>query len=285
MAFHDVQYLNLVKELLVAGAPKGDRTGTGTLSSFGHRMEFDLSDNSVPVLTTKLMRWNSMMHEVVWYFSGSTNIKYLVDNGVNIWSNWADALGDLGPLYGHQLRNFNGFDQLKYIIDEMSTHPDSRRAVVSYWDPNLLPTDLSNPSANPAMGRQALAPCHAFWQVYSKEIEADELGRTRQLSLQLYQRSADVFLGVPFNIAQYSIILHLLCAHLNMAPGKFVWVGGDTHIYSNHRDQLYKQLARAPFESPSINISSSFDIMNLQFDNVTLSEYQTHGPLAGKVAV
>lgn len=285
-SYHDVTYLNLVQQVLQNGHVKKDRTGTGTYSVFGSQMSFDVSDGSIPLLTTKLMRWNSIMHEIVWYFSGDTNVKYLTDNGVGIWANWADSNGDLGPLYGHQLRNFNGFDQLQYVIDELAMNPDSRRAVVSYWDPNLLPTDLANPSANPALGKQALAPCHAFWQVWTREIDADHLGRTRQLSLKLYQRSADVFLGVPFNISQYSIILHLLCHQLNMAPGTFIWTGGDVHVYSNHVDQIHMQLTRTPHASPSISISDQLtDITKLTFDDVTLMDYKSHSPLTGKVAV
>lgn len=287
MNSHDNTYLNLARSVLDANNQKSNRTNTGTLATFGERMVFDVSDGTVPILTTKKMNPTTMIHELVWYFSGDTNIKYLQDNGVVIWNNWADDNGDLGPLYGRQLRNFNGCDQLQMVLNSLSTDPDSRRMVVSYWDPNLLPIDLAFPENNPKLGRQALAPCHLLWQVATRVIPEDELGRTRQLDLQLYQRSADIFLGVPFNIAQYSMILHLLCHQTNMAPGKFIWVGGDVHVYANHIEQVKLQLTRDPRPSPTIEINPQLtDITKLTVNDIKIRGYDNPHPfISAPVAV
>lgn len=282
MAKHDIPYLQLANTVITRGACKADRTGTGTISYFGTDLRFDLSDGTIPLLTTKKMHWPSIMHEILWYFSGSTNVKYLQDNGVRIWNEWCDENGDLGPLYGKMLRDWDGVDQLAEIVHLLKEDPDSRRMVVSYWNPTVLPDPNVAPSANPAIGNQALAPCHYTWQVYTKVMDN---GR-RQLSLKLTQRSVDVFLGCPYNIAQYSIILHVLCNIVDMDPGEFIWSGGDTHIYTNHVEQIRTQLTREPFESPRINIRRKLQsVDDLTFDDVELVGYQSHGILRGKVAV
>lgn len=282
MAKHDIQYLELIKTILDYGTEKNDRTGTGTISYFGTDLRFDLSDGTIPLLTTKKMHWPSIMHEIVWYISGSTNIKYLQDHKVRIWNEWADSNGELGPLYGKMMRDWDGVDQLAEVISLLQTDPDSRRMVVSYWNPTVLPDTSVAPKDNPALGNQALAPCHYTWQVYTVQKED---GR-RKLSLKLTQRSVDSFLGCPYNIAQYSILLHVLCNIVDMDPGEFIWSGGDTHIYSNHRDQVQEQLTRDPYDSPRIRITRKLQtIDDLSFNDVELLDYTSHPAITGKVAI
>lgn len=279
---HDLQYLNLLNTVLALGSHKGDRTGTGTISYFGTDLRFDVSDGSIPLLTTKKMHWPSIMHEILWYISGSTNIKYLQDNKVRIWNEWATADGELGPLYGKMMRDWGGVDQLAEVIDLLKNDPDSRRMVVSYWDPTVLPDPSIAPKDNPVLGNQALAPCHYTWQVYTT---LSKTGR-RKMSLKLTQRSVDSFLGCPYNIAQYSILLHVLCNIVDMDPGDFIWSGGDTHIYSNHMDQIQEQLSREPFDSPKIRITRKLQsIDDLAFGDVELMDYTSHPTISGKVAI
>lgn len=280
---HDAQYHALLHHVLDNGILKDDRTGTGTISVFGTELRFDVSDGSIPLLTTKKMHIPSIIHEMVWYFSGSTNIQYLLDNKVRIWNEWANDEGELGPLYGKMMRDWDGVDQLAFILNELRTNPDSRRMVVSYWDPRVLPNSDMSPEDNATAGKQALAPCHYTWQVYTTETEN---GR-RQLSLKMTQRSMDVFLGCPFNIAQYSIILHLLCHMTDMDPGEFILSAGDTHIYNNHIDQVTTQIANYPLSQlpPKLQINgelNSFD--DFTYDSVSIVGYQSCGPIAAKVA-
>lgn len=281
MAFHDTQYLSLGKKILDDGTKKQNRTGIPTTSIFGTELRFDLRDGTIPLLTTKKMHWPSIVHELLWYFSGSTNVKYLQDNGVRIWNEWANAEGDLGPLYGKMLRDWDGIDQLQDLINTMKTDPDSRRMVVSYWNPSVLPDSSIPPKDNPSKGLQALAPCHFTWQVYTFVEDG-----VRRASLKLTQRSADYFLGVPYNISQYSIILRILCHLTGMQPGEFIWSGGDTHIYENHEEQLITQLGREPFESPILTISENVTSVDaIAFGDLTLSDFQSHAQLKGAVAV
>lgn len=282
--FFDVQYLELLDHVLTDGHRKQDRTGTGTISKFGAEMVFDLSDWSIPLLTTKRMHLPSVIHELIWYFSGSTNIQYLLDNNVRIWNEWADSNGDLGPLYGKKMRDWDGVDQLQMVLDTLRTDPDSRRMVVSYWDPTVLPLVGSSPSDNPVNGRQALAPCHYTWQVYTHINPKGE----RVLSLKMVQRSVDLFLGCPFNIAQYSIIMLMLCHMTGMKPGEFIWSGGDVHIYTNHVEQVETQLSRNPwdFPSPKVRFNRPFtSFEDFKYDDIEIVNYQSHARIPAPVAV
>lgn len=292
MSFHDEQYLDLVKKILINGTFKSNRTKINTYSIFGHQMRFNLSDNTIPLLTTKKMHWPSIIHELLWYISGSTNNNDLEKHNVRIWREWADEqTGELGPLYGYQLRKWSGkIDQLQNVIDLLINNPDSRRMVVSYWNPELLPDESLPPKENVKKGKQALAPCHYTWQIYTKELSFEEQIRwpdkKRKASLMLTQRSADVFLGVPFNISQYSILLHMLCHLTNMVPDEFIWSGGDVHIYENHLAQIHTQLNRKPFPSPKLKFARKIHHINdFTYDDFILENYQHHEPLKGTVAV
>ena len=222
-------YLDLLQLLLDAGTAKGDRTGTGTLSRFGHQIRFDLNEG-FPLVTTKKVHLKSVVHELLWFIQGNTNTQYLRDNGVSIWDEWATEGGDLGPLYGAQWRSWptpdgGAIDQLTEVIESIKVRPDSRRLLVSAWNPSLLPDESQSPQDNVRSGRMALAPCHTLFQFYVAD---------NQLSCQLYQRSADVFLGVPFNIASYALLTHLVADQCSLAAGDFIWTGGDVHVYQNH---------------------------------------------------
>lgn len=281
---HDSVYLALLEQVLDVGVSKGDRTGTGTRSLFGATMRFDCSDWSIPLLTTKKMHIPSIIHELVWYFSGSTSIQYLLDNNVRIWNEWADDSNELGPLYGKKMRDWGGVDQLQMILDTLRTDPDSRRMVVSYWDPTVLPDPNIAPRDNPSHGKQALAPCHYTWQVYTKVNNDGQ----RVLSLMMTQRSVDVFLGCPFNIAQYAIIMLLLCHMTGMQPGEFIWSGGDVHLYNNHVEQAREQLTRdvLMYKSPTVSFNhefSSFD--DFKYDTINIVGYESHPRIAAPVAV
>ena len=244
------QYHDLVKHVLTNGNQKGDRTGTGTKSVFGYQMRFDLSEG-FPMVTTKKLHLKSIIYELLWFLKGDTNIKYLTDNGVRIWNDWADENGDLGPVYGHQWRNWNNddIDQIKEIVDTLKTNPNSRRMLVSAWNPSVLPDTSKSFSENVANGKAALPPCHAFFQFYVAD---------GKLSCQLYQRSADLGLGSPFNIASYSLLTHILARECNLAVGDFVYTIGDAHIYFDHIEPLREQLTRSPYDSPILEINPSF---------------------------
>ncbi|MGZ8924442.1 MAG: thymidylate synthase [Nitrososphaeraceae archaeon] len=289
--YHDYQYLNLMRKVLDTGVLSDNRTGIKTIGIFADQMRFDLSDGTIPLLTTKSMHWSSVMHELFWYISGSTNNNDLEKNKVSIWSEWADEDGNLGPLYGHQLRNWNNqIDQLQTIVDTLIKNPLSRRMVVSYWDPTLLPDENIPLQANAKIGKQNLAPCHYTWQVYTKQIPSDKQelypDKQRSISLLLTQRSADFFLGVPYNISQYSILLHMLAHITNMIPGEFIWSGGDIHIYENHLDVCNKQLTRSPYPSPTIKFARNItNINDFVFEDIMLENYQSHPILKGRVAV
>lgn len=272
------QYLDLVRHVMDFGNEKNDRTGTGTKSVFGYQMRFDLSEG-FPMVTTKKLHLKSIIHELLWFLNGDTNIKYLQDNGVRIWNEWADEKGDLGPVYGHQWRNWNSeeIDQISDIIRTLKTNPDSRRMLVSAWNPSVLP-DTSRPfSENVAKGKAALPPCHAFFQFYVAD---------GKLSCQLYQRSADIFLGVPFNIASYALFTMMMAQVCELEAGHFIHTFGDAHIYSNHLDQLNLQLSREPRPLPKILLNPEVkDIFGFKFDDFTLVDYDPHPHIKGSVAI
>ena len=262
------QYHDLCKKVLAEGAFKEDRTGTGTKSIFGYQMRFDLSEG-FPLVTTKKLHLKSIIYELLWFLKGDTNIKYLTDNGVRIWNEWADKNGDLGPVYGHQWRSWgkpNGevVDQIKVAIDQIKNNPDSRRIIVSAWNVGEL-------------DQMALAPCHAFFQFYVND---------GKLSLQLYQRSADIFLGVPFNIASYALLQMIVAQVCELKVGDFVHTFGDAHIYKNHFDQVELQLTREPFPLPTMKINPNVkDIFDFTYEDFELENYQAHPHIKGIVAV
>ncbi len=272
------QYLDLVRHVLENGNEKGDRTGTGTKSVFGYQMRFDLSEG-FPMVTTKKLHLKSIVHELLWFLKGDTNIQYLQENGVRIWNEWADANGDLGPVYGYQWRNWNGdeIDQIADIVTTLKNNPNSRRMLVSAWNPSVLPDTTKSFSDNVANGKAALPPCHAFFQFYVAD---------GKLSCQLYQRSADIFLGVPFNIASYALFTMMMAQVCGYAPGEFIHTFGDAHIYNNHLEQLKLQLSRTPKKLPTIKINPAVkDIFGFVFDDFVLEDYDPHPHIKGAVAV
>jgi len=299
------QYLDLMKHIRDEGVKKEDRTGTGTVSVFGYQMRFDLEDN-FPLLTTKKVNLDSIIHELLWFISGNTNISYLVKNGVNIWNDWpyqsylkqthqekdypmhskewkdkmkefieqikndddfAKVYGDLGPVYGRQWRDFEGVDQLNQVVEDIKSSPDSRRLIVSAWNPKDIPI----------MVKSGLPPCHTLFQFYVSE------GR---LSCQLYQRSADVFLGVPYNIASYAILTMMIAQATGLKPGEFIHTLGDAHLYNNHLEQVEEQLARVPFPCPKLSINKDKDtIFNFSISDFELIDYQAHPNIPAPIAI
>jgi len=261
-------YLDLVQDILDHGVRKADRTGTGTLSVFGRQLRFDLAQG-FPLITTKKLYLRAIIHELLWFLRGDTNIAYLRDNKVTIWDEWADADGDLGPVYGKQWRAWEGadgrtIDQIRWVVEEIRRNPDSRRLVVSAWNVGELE-------------RMALMPCHALFQFHVAQ------GR---LSCQLYQRSADVFLGVPFNIASYALLTHLIAQVCDLDPGDFVHTFGDAHIYLNHLDQVNEQLTRTPLPLPRLQLNPLVrSLFDFGFDDIRIEGYQSHAPIKGAVAV
>jgi thymidylate synthase len=272
------QYLDLVNHVLEHGNEKGDRTGTGTKSVFGYQMRFDLS-KGFPMVTTKKLHLKSIVYELLWFLKGDTNIDYLTQNGVRIWNEWADENGNLGPVYGHQWRNWNSddIDQIKSIVKTLKTNPNSRRMLVSAWNPSVLPDTSKSFSENVSNGKAALPPCHAFFQFYVHE---------GKLSCQLYQRSADIFLGVPFNIASYSLFTMMMAQVCGYKPGDFVHTFGDAHIYNNHIEQLELQRSREPKPLPKMILNPEVDdIFKFKFEDFKLTDYDHHPHIKGKVAV
>ncbi len=271
-------YLDLVKHVLKNGNEKSDRTGTGTKSVFGYQMRFDLNEG-FPMLTTKKLHLKSIVHELLWFLKGETNIEYLQENGVRIWNQWADEHGDLGPVYGQQWRNWNNqnIDQITEIVNTLKNNPDSRRMLVSAWNPGVLPDTSKSFGENVANGKAALPPCHAFFQFYVAD---------GKLSCQLYQRSADIFLGVPFNIASYALLTMMMAQVCGFEPGDFIHTFGDAHIYNNHMEQLKLQLEREPRKLPIMHINPEVtDIFGFKFDDFSLENYDPYPPIKGKVAV
>ena len=272
------QYIDLVNHVLDNGFKKSDRTGTGTISVFGYQMRFDLNEG-FPMVTTKKLHLKSIIYELLWFLKGDTNINYLTENGVRIWNEWANENGDLGPVYGHQWRNWNDdeIDQIKDIIKTLKTNPDSRRMLVSAWNPSVLPDTSKSFSENVANGKAALPPCHAFFQFYVAD---------GKLSCQLYQRSADVFLGVPFNIASYALFTMMMAQVCGLGYGEFVHTFGDAHIYSNHLEQLKLQTSRTPKPLPKMILNPKVkDIFDFKFEDFILENYDPHPHIKGKVAV
>ena len=262
------QYLSLLERIVDEGVEKSDRTGTGTLSIFGHQMRFDLAEG-FPLLTTKKVHLKSIIHELLWFLAGDTNIKYLTDNGVSIWNEWADEEGNLGPVYGYQWRSWptpdgGHVDQISDVVDQINTNPDSRRLVVSAWNVADVP-------------QMKLPPCHLLFQFYVAQ------GR---LSCQLYQRSADVFLGVPFNIASYSLLTMMMAQATGLEPGEFIHTFGDAHLYSNHLEETRLQLSREPRALPTMKINPAVQsIFDFKFDDFELVDYQPHPHIKAPVAV
>ncbi|CAI8231688.1 MAG: Thymidylate synthase 2 [Formosa sp. Hel1_33_131] len=272
------QYLDLVSHVLENGNEKGDRTGTGTKSVFGHQMRFDLSEG-FPMVTTKKLHLKSIIYELLWFLKGDTNIDYLTENGVKIWNAWADENGDLGPVYGHQWRNWNSdeIDQITEVIETLKTNPNSRRMLVSAWNPSVLPDTSKSFSENVANNKAALPPCHAFFQFYVND---------GKLSCQLYQRSADIFLGVPFNIASYALFTMMMAQVCGYEAGEFIHTFGDAHIYSNHIEQLELQRSRDLRTLPKMKLNPEIkDIFEFTFEDFTLEGYDPHPHIKGAVAV
>lgn len=282
---YDQEYTNLAKDVLDNGVFKGDRTGVGTQSCFGRQIRFNLFNGGFPLLTTKKMHFKSIVHELIWLLSGDTNIKYLEDNGVRIWREWADDNGDLGPVYGKQWRNFGGgdieieddnmysrtrtitllgVDQITDLIERIKDKPNDRRLIVSAWNPKDVPN-------------MALPPCHCFFQCYVAN------GR---LSMQMYQRSADLFLGVPFNISSYCLLLMMLAQVCDLEVGEFIHTFGDVHIYNNHRDQIQEQITREPFAECKVKLNPAIkNIFDFKYEDITLENYQSHPAIKAEVAV
>jgi thymidylate synthase len=262
------QYLDLLNRILTEGVEKTDRTGTGTISVFGHQMRFDMADG-FPLLTTKKLHLKSIIYELLWFLKGDTNVKYLQENGVRIWNEWADENGDVGHIYGYQWRSWPTYDgkfidQIQRAVDDIKNNPDSRRIIVSAW--NVADLDNMN-----------LPPCHAFFQFYVAN---------GKLSLQLYQRSADTFLGVPFNIASYALLLLMMAQVTGLKPGEFVHTLGDTHIYKNHLEQVHEQLTREPRALPRMILNTDVkSIFDFKYEDFTLEGYDPHPHIAGKVSV
>ncbi len=262
------QYLNLLQHILDNGVKKNDRTGTGTISTFGYQMRFNLEEG-FPLVTTKKLHLKSIIHELLWFLKGETNIAYLKENGVSIWNEWADENGELGPVYGKQWRSWEGadgrvIDQVSELIQQIKKNPDSRRLIISAWNVGELP-------------EMALMPCHALFQFYVAE---------GKLSCQLYQRSADVFLGVPFNIASYALLTLMVAQVCGLKPGEFIHSFGDVHIYTNHLNQVNEQLTRQPFPLPVMKLNPDVnDIFNFRFEDFTLENYQSHPAIKAPVAV
>jgi thymidylate synthase len=272
------QYLDLVQHVMESGCQKGDRTGTGTKSVFGYQMRFDLNEG-FPMVTTKKLHLKSIIYELLWFLKGDTNIKYLQENGVKIWDEWADANGNLGPVYGHQWRNWNSeeIDQISDLIKELKSNPNSRRMLVSAWNPSVLPDTTKSFEENVANNKAALPPCHAFFQFYVAD---------GKLSCQLYQRSADIFLGVPFNIASYALLTMMIAQVCNLGVGEFIHTFGDAHIYNNHFEQLELQLSRETRPLPKMILNPAIkDIFDFDFDDFTLEGYDPHPLIRGSVAV
>ncbi|MDG1914196.1 MAG: thymidylate synthase [Crocinitomix sp.] len=271
-------YLDLLQLIKDTGIEKGDRTGTGTKAIFGHQMRFDLS-KGFPMMTTKKLHLKSIIHELLWFIKGDTNIKYLQDHGVKIWDAWANEDGDLGPVYGAQWRNWNneGIDQLQNAIDQIKNNPDSRRIMISAWNPSVMPDTSVSFDENIANNKAALPPCHAFFQFYAVD---------GKLSCQLYQRSADVFLGVPFNIASYALLTMMVAQVCDLEPGDFIHSFGDVHVYNNLREQVDLQLSRKPKPLPTMkmnpNIKSIFDFT---FEDFELVNYEYYPLIKGVVSV
>lgn len=275
------QYLDLMRHVRDTGIVKQDRTGTGTKSVFGYQMRFDLSEG-FPLVTTKKCHMRSIIHELLWFLQGETNIAYLKENGVSIWDEWATDEGELGPVYGAQWRSWQGpngevIDQIRDVVEQIKSNPDSRRLIVSAWNPAVLPDTRFSPKDNAAQGKQALPPCHTLFQFYVLD---------GKLSCQLYQRSADIFLGVPFNIASYALLTMMMAQVCGLQAGDFVHTFGDAHLYLNHLEQVETQLGREPYPLPEMKINPEVtDIFSFRYDDFELVNYQAHPHIKAPVAI
>ncbi len=274
-------YLELLEKIITEGTPKGDRTGSGTLSVFGHQMRFPLAQG-FPLVTTKKIHLKSIIYELIWFLKGDTNLDFLHQHKVNIWNEWADANGELGPVYGHQWRSWptpdgRHIDQIQQVIEQLKTTPNSRRIIVSAWNVADLPDESISPQQNVAQGKMALAPCHAFFQFYVAD---------GKLSCQLYQRSCDTFLGLPFNIASYALLTHMVAQQCELAVGDFIWTGGDVHLYLNHRQQANLQLTREPYPLPTLTIKRKPEsIFDYRYDDFDVVDYQAHEHIKAPISV
>lgn len=275
------QYLELLDKILAEGHQKGDRTGTGTLSIFGHQLRFNLGDG-FPLVTTKKIHLKSVIHELLWFLKGDTNIAYLQRHKVSIWDEWADGRGDLGPVYGKQWRSWptpsgESIDQISQVMAQLKATPNSRRMIVSAWNVAELPDERVSPQENVAQGKMALAPCHAFFQFYVAD---------GKLSCQLYQRSCDTFLGLPFNIASYALLTHMVAQQADLQVGELVWTGGDVHLYLNHLEQAKLQLARTPFKTPELALRRRPEsLFAYGYDDFEIRGYQFHEPIKAAISV
>ena len=275
------QYLDLMRHVRDQGVKKEDRTGTGTISVFGYQMRFNLAEG-FPLVTTKKCHLKSIIHELLWFLKGETNTSYLVENGVRIWNAWATESGDLGPVYGAQWRSWatpggESIDQIAQLIQQIKNKPDSRRLIISAWNPALLPDESISPQANVEKGLMALPPCHTIFQFYVSD---------GKLSCQLYQRSADIFLGVPFNIASYALLTMMVAQVCDLQPGDFVHTFGDAHLYLNHLDQVNEQLSREPLPLPTMAINPEIkDIFGFSFEDFELQNYEAHPHIPAPISV
>ena len=275
------QYLEILQHVIDQGVKKGDRTGTGTYSVFGYQSRYDLSEG-FPLVTTKKLHLRSIIHELLWFLNGDTNTRYLNDNKVSIWDEWADDNGDLGPLYGYQWRSWptpdgKHIDQISQVVEQLKNNPNSRRIIVSAWNVSSLPDETISPQENVKQDRMALAPCHAFFQFYVAD---------GKLSCQLYQRSADLFLGVPFNIASYALLMHMLAQVCDLEVGEFIHTLGDAHIYSNHLEQVQEQLSRTPHSLPRIKLNSAVkNIFDFKFEDIELIDYVSDTAIKAPIAI
>jgi thymidylate synthase len=274
-------YLQLLQDILEKGSRKEDRTGTGTISLFGYQMRFDLAEG-FPCVTTKKLHLRSIIHELLWFLKGDTNIAYLKENGVSIWDEWADENGNLGPVYGAQWRDWlapdgRHIDQLSLLLEDLRNRPDSRRHIISAWNPAVLPDETRSPQENARAGLQALPPCHMMFQFHVAN---------GKLSCQMYQRSADVFLGVPFNIASYALLTMMMAQVLDLEPGDFIISLGDAHIYLNHLEQVNTQLSRSTFPLPLMKINPDRkDLFGFVYDDFDLQGYQCHAGIKAPISV
>ena len=272
------QYQDLLQHIKENGVEKKDRTGTGTISVFGYQMKFDLK-NGFPLVTSKKLHLRSIIYELIWFINGGTNINYLNENGVSIWDEWANKNGELGPIYGAQWRNWNndGIDQLNDVIYSLKENPSSRRMIVTAWNPNIIPNIKKTFSENVKEGKAALPPCHAFFQFYVAD---------NKLSCQMYQRSADVFLGVPFNIASYSLLTFMIAQVCELEVGEFIHTLGDAHIYLNHIEQVDLQLTREPLELPKLELNPKIkNIEDFKYEDIEIVDYKFHPPIKGKISI
>lgn len=273
-------YLDLMRDILDHGVASDDRTGTGTVSVFGRQIRFDLAEG-FPAVTTKRLYFRGVVGELIWFLRGETNIGYLNENRIHIWDEWATEDGELGPVYGKMWRAWplesgEALDQLSDVVAEIKSNPSSRRLIVSAWNPALLPDPKQTPQANAAMGLQALPPCHTLFQFYVRDSK---------LSCQLYQRSCDVFLGLPFNIASYALLTHIIAAEAGLGVGDFVWTGGDVHLYSNHLDQVHVQLDRQPRPLPKLVFDKKPSIYNYEIEDFSLDSYDPHPAIKADISV